>query len=685
MSHLLNLPEPSLPAATSITTRYRADLWLSLLIIIITAAVYSPVVTQTFSSWDDPKHVGIIWKPGWERAWRIVTDVRLQRLELAYYSPLHFLSLMADQALLGARDKPEAWISKVNNVLFHIADTLLLFLLLLLAGTGRKAAVLGSLVFALHPLQVGTVAWIVERKNVLAVLFYLSSLLMFVKYLRTERPAYFAFTVLLFVAGLLSKPAVVTLPAACIAWFTLVPVRKPEGRGPYMLTAVLLLIAAGSGAYVILTEVSYPGILPSWPYRPLLAAGSIWFYLSKFLFPHELVVIYPRWDVVGHAWKFQLLFAALVVVIGIVIRYRKHIDPVMLWGGVFFLLNVLPVSGFIPFGHMTYSYVADHFIYLPMVGLAVVAARGLDMAFQALRDRSAATKALLVGACGLLCVLGLLTVRQTLTWKTPSALWEATLRVNKTSYAVYLNYGWVALQQGDLSKAMELFQKARDIEPRLHQAYQNMGIIYAARGDLVTAQGMLEKAAELRPDDDAVAVLLGAFLGEQKKYDEAIRVLKKSLEAKPHSAAIRTQLGVSYFGAGRESEALQELSAATKLDPLLPDPYMQKAQILLVKGDADEAITLLKKAISLRSLPAAHNMLGAAYAAKGNLPMALSEFLKAYKLAPHLAGVRDNLANVLMDMARFSQAREFCLESERAGSPCSADTLLRLKKEATDH
>jgi tetratricopeptide (TPR) repeat protein len=280
---------------------------------------------------------------------------------------------------------------------------------------------------------------------------------------------------------------------------------------------------------------------------------------------------------------------------------------------------------------------------------------------------------------------GILAARQTLMWRHPDTLWDATLKVNKTSRAAYLNSGWLAMQRGQPDKALEMFQKALEIEPRLAIAYQNMAVIYRGKGDLESAKRMIEKAIELRPDDDVFAMVLGAILGEQKKYDEAIQVLTKSLEANPRSATLRTQLGVSYFDAGREGEALRELSAAQKLDPLLPDPYIQKAQILLSKSDVDGAITLLKKAVSLRTLPEAHNMLGVAYAAKGNLPMALSEFFKAYKLDPNLSGVRDNLANALMDMARFGQAREFCLESERAGRPCSTDTLFRLKEPVTDH
>jgi protein O-mannosyl-transferase len=543
----------------------------------------------------------------------------------------------------------------------------------------------GALIFAIHPLQVGTVAWVVERKNVLSVLFYLSAFLTFLKYVRTERTSYIPITVLLFIAGLLSKPSVVTLPLACLAWLLVIRQSKPAGRGPAILIALLFLVAVCFGAFAIFTEVSYPGILPPRPYRPLLAAGSIWFYLGKFLFPYELVVIYPRWDVMGHVWVFLASFLALTGIIGAVIRYRKSFDPLMLWGGIFFLINILPVSGLVPFGHMGHSYVADHFAYLPMIGLAVIIASGVDAGFRSLRGRSSLSNFFLIGVYAVVCALGLLATRQTLMWRNPAILWEATLKVNQRSPAAYLNAGSVALNQGKPDQALGFFQKALELNPGFYIAYQNMAVIYRARGDLETAKKMIEKAIELNPESELYMVMLGTILGDQKQYEEAIRVLKKALEAYPRSAQIMTQLGVAYLETGRETEACAEFDAAQRIDPSLPDPYLQKARAMLSKGEAQEAIKLLEKTISLRTIPLAHNMLGVAYARTGNATMALAEFYRAYNLAPTLTGARDNLANALMDLTQFAQAREFCLENERAGRPCSTDTLSRLEEVHKDH
>ncbi|MBM3298399.1 MAG: hypothetical protein FJY85_00415, partial [Deltaproteobacteria bacterium] len=372
-----------------------------LLLVVIIAGVYGPVVTHEFSNWDDPKHMSAIWKPSWERAWKIVTDFDLRYTGVTYYSPMHFLSLMADQVLVGSESEAQAWIAKLMNVAIHVLNTILVFTLFTMMGLGRRAALIGALVFAVHPMQVGTVAWIAERKNLLAASFYLAGTTIFLKYLWSGRAMFALLLVLLFVGGLLSKPSAVTLPVGLLAWVILVPNQRTGGRPFYVLMASLFALAVLWGIYTVRTEVSYEGMLPLPLYRPLLAAAAIWFYLSKFVYPHELVVVYPRWDVEGHALGFLLLFVALVVVVGLLIYWRKRTDTLVLYGLSVFVINVLPVSGLIAFGHMGHSFVADHFFYLPLIGLSLVVARAVEIIDQRLRDRALLRNVALVSMYGL--------------------------------------------------------------------------------------------------------------------------------------------------------------------------------------------------------------------------------------------------------------------------------------------
>ena len=649
---------------------------------LITAAVYLPVVNQDFSNFDDPLHIAAVWKPSLDRAWAVISDYKLRYTGVPYYSPFHFLSLMADQAIVTSLDgdRPEPWISKLTNIVFQVCNTLLVFGLLCMLHIGRNEAFIAALVFAVHPVQVETVAWIAERKNLLSALFYLSSLMTFIKYCRTGRSVLFPAVLLLFICGLLSKPTVVTLPVIMAAWLFMFPEDSSHRKGPYILMGLLILLAILWGLFVVSTERSYEWMLPPWRYRPFLAAGTIWFYLSKFIFPYGLVVIYPRWNVEELIWIFVVLFLALAACVAALTALRKKIDPLVLWGLAFFVVNVLPVSGLVPFGYMAHSFVADHFLYLPMVGLAVVVARGVQFAFHKLRDTSGAIFVLL-GAYAVICVLGMLALRQTWLWRDNAALWEAALRVNKTSWAIYMNNGDIYWRKGQLDKALSLLQRAAEMEPRAPEPYHAMGMIYRMLKDKKRAEEMFYQSMKRTRGTDS-RIMLGKMLLEDRRYDDAIKFFDKQIKQFPESGVLRTQLGICFLEAGRLQEALETFQTAVTLDSLQFEPYIRMAEIFLSTGDLDRAVSLLRKSLRLNGTPDAHNMLAATYAKKGMLNNALKEYLKAYQLDPNFNGVRNNIAKVYMDIGNFRKAAEFCSRAKSAGCPCSNETLKRIEDKA---
>lgn len=673
-----------MPAPAEHHSRHASsERWLPIfLLIAITVATYLPVVSHQFADWDDSKIIRAVWKPSWERAWRIVTDFDLAYSREAYYSPIHLLSLMVDQAVVGQSERPQAWIAKLVNVGLHVANAWLVFTLLLMIGVGRRVAFIASLVFALHPIQVGTVAWITERKNLLSTFCYTGSVVLFVTYLRAGGRGRLIAVMLLFFAGILSKPSVVTLPLVLLS---LVPLVTPDGRrssssvrGAAVLLAVLFLMAFAWGIFVLSTERTYSWVLPAWPYRPLIAAGAIWFYLSKFILPMGLVPIYPRWDVAHQLGWFVLSFVALLTAAGLVIYFRKRIDRWILWGLFFFLINILPVSGLIPFGYMTHSFVADHLLYLPMVGLAVCVARLVDMAYARSGAISTYARILTIGLYVWVCLLGIAAVRQTWMWKDPASMWEATLQVNKGSFVAYNNYGLAAMAKGDHPKALSLFQKAAELAPRQAVPRRNMARIYLQLGDTGRARELYASAAELDPRDPSARAMLGALLRKEGKLDEAIEFLRSCVERLPDSGLLREELGVAYRAAGLEQEALAAFRKAAEVEPQRAAPYMYLAAISISHNDLDRGIALLERSLSLAESAEARNLLGVAYARDGLAGRALEEFQKAFRLQPALPGITDNVANTLIDLGRYEDARVFCVRAERSGRPCLVETLKRL-------
>lgn len=648
-----------------------------LLVVIITAVAYASVVDHQFCNWDDGKHVEAVWPPGWESAVRVVADLNLKHTQVAYYSPLHFLSLMLDQALIAPNPSPEAWVSKVSNVVFHAANSALVFCLLLMLGVSRTAAVVGSLVFALHPLQVGTVAWIAERKNLLCTFFYLCALISGICFFRTGSVRYAVLVFLATLAGLLSKPAAVTVPvalvllAAAYGW-------KPRQtlRAAIGLTA-LCALAVGWGLFVLTTERTYPFILPPLIYRPLTAAGALWFYAGKFLAPVGLAAVYPRWDVIGHHVFFTGLFFMLAAATLLVAVYWRRVDRLILWGLCFFVLNLLPVSGLVPFGYMVHSFVADHFAYLPMVGLCAVVAGMVD-GFTA-RLNPNAQKVLLGVICAWIGVLGVISVKQIDRWKDSASLWEATLKINTTSPAVYNNYGLVLLDKGDYSKALTMFQKAIQLAPRFDIAYYNAGKSYFHMGDRRKAREMYTKTLELNPSHEWARVMLATLLVGEGQNDKAIAFLKESVRKVPDSAMLRSQLGSLYYSLGREDEALDEFNGALGINPNFFEALVHKGSIMLSRGKPGEAIDLAGKALKVGQDAEAHHILAAGYASKGRFQDALPHFREALRLNPALDGLRDNFANALIDSGDPFAAQKYCSEASKTGTPCAEETLARIR------
>jgi tetratricopeptide (TPR) repeat protein len=344
---------------------------------------------------------------------------------------------------------------------------------------------------------------------------------------------------------------------------------------------------------------------------------------------------------------------------------------------MFFLINISLVMGIVPFAYMAQSYVADHFAYLALVGLAVIVARGAHLALQ---HKSGILQAGILTGCALwIAAAGVLSVAQVRLWDNPRTVWDATLRINPGSYAAHNNYGLLLMEQGDLDKAEELFRKANAIAPGLDAPYLNLARVYFVRGDLDRAERICARALEVNPKNTDLYVLRTRVLRKKGRDDEAGRVLDQALTAVPHSGELHAERGLLLYQQGRESEGIDDFRRAISYAPFLPEPYFHLGAALLAKGDVDESIDLLRRAVKFSDRAETHNVLGSAYAHKGMFTEALAEFARAYELQPEYPGIRDNIANALMDMKKMQEAARFCAQGAVSKNPCSEDTLSRLK------
>ncbi len=585
---------------------------------------------------------------------------------------------MLDQAMVGPREAPVPWIAKSMNVFYHVLNALLVYLLLFRIVKDRIPAFVGALIFALHPVQVGTVAWVAERKNLLSTLFYLGAVIAFLQYLKQNGSKYIVIVVLCFVGGLLSKPSVVTLP---IVLAGLVVATGWENFRHWPVRALIggLLVAASLwGTYVMSTELTVRSLLPPIPYRPMIAAGAIWFYIEKFLVPVNLSPIYPKWQLEPNLLIFSLLLVALIAALCALVYFRDRVNKWALWGVFFFLANLALTIGLVPFGYMSHTYVADHFMYLPMVGVVLVCAT----ANKALMARCPAESLRGKVAIGLIyCwigLLGVLSIHQAWLWRDPGSMWAATLKGNPESVAAYNNYGLLSLEKGDLEKAETLFKKAGELAPHFDVPYLNLGRVAIQKNDLERARELFARASQLNPDDPLGFIMQGRILRQMGRNTESTAFFRGAVEKKPQSAELHCELGLSYYNDGDEEKAIEQFKTSIELAPFLAEPYFQYGAILLGRGETDKAIELLEKSAKFSSRAETYNVLGAAYAQKGEFPRALKEFSKAFKIQPSFPGLVDNLANALMDNGRRADAQRLCTESDSVGKPCSADTVKRL-------
>jgi tetratricopeptide (TPR) repeat protein len=368
-----------------------------------------------------------------------------------------------------------------------------------------------------------------------------------------------------------------------------------------------------------------------------------------------------------------------VVGAALLVYYRKRLDRWILFGAFFFLLNLGPVLGLIPFGYMSHSFVADHFMYLPMVGLAIVCARILDSTYNAINYQTTAGKLLAAGVIVWICALGALSAMQTSVWRNPLTMWEATLKANPRGYAALNNYGLALSRRGEYEKAISVLKKAIDVAPKTAMGYDNLASVYVRTRRFAEAAELYKKSIQVNPRGELSHAMLARLKRQEGKIDEAITLLERSVKQLPRSARLFFELGLMNAAAGHHDEALAAYQKSADIQPFFPDPYVKMGIIFLDRGQADLAITRLKKAVELSPRADACNALGAAFAQKGEFQKAAEYFRKAFSINPKLPGIQDNLAHALIDAGNYQAAREHCRRGQARGSPCSSEVLKRIK------
>ena len=509
-----------------------------------------------------------------------------------------------------------------------------------------------AFLFALHPVNVETVAWISEQKNTLSTVFFLASALAWLYFDGNRRKRWYLLASAIFLLAMLCKTTAATLPAALlvILWWR-------KGRLDWKRDVLPLVpwFAAGVGFGVLSGWIERQGydtrssdFLLSFPQHCLLASCEVWFYADKLLWPFNLMFNYPRWQLSAAEWWQWLFLLGLVgVAAGLCLLARWNRGPLAAF--LFFVGNLFPVMGFLYVDWFMFSFVADHFQYVACLGIIVPLASGLALA--AGKARPAAVRwPVRVAMALIFFVLSSLTWSQSHWYTDMEALYKRTVESNPESGMAHYNYGLVLLKlPGHLTEAMEEMEEALRLRPDDLKLQDRIGYIFMTTpGRLQEAADTFEHSLKIDPNDSYAHYLLGSTLaGMPGRSQEAIPHLEKAVSLKPDVAEQHYALGNALTMApGRMQDAVAQYKEALRLDPDAAETHFMLGNALLsLPGRAQDAVAQYEEALRLKPDSAeAHCMLGNALSViPGRTQEAVVQYEETLRLKPDMDYARERL------------------------------------------
>ena len=658
-----------------------------LFLLVATFVVYYPVQNYDFVNYDDTVYVyknrhvqnGLTWD---SLSWALKTK------HASNWHPVTWVSHMLDCQFFGL--KP-GW-HHLSNLIFHITNTLLIFLILLsMTGNFWESTFVAGL-FALHPLHVESVAWVSERKDVLSTLFFLLTIWSYIRWVKRPKTTWYLLVLFLLALGLMTKPMVVTLPFVLILidyW----PLKRLE-IDPSDATRIqiwqsfqklflekvpmFVLVALSSAATFYAQE--HGGSVASLDNIPLTdrvgnAAVSYVTYIIKMIYPSQLAVLYPYpktlpwWQVTG-----ALLLLVLTTFLAFkVVRKVPYFTVGWLW----YVGTLVPVIGLVQVGNQS---MADRYTYIPLIGIFIIVAWGIPELTSSLPGKK---KWLATAAAIVLSVLMALTQKQIQYWKNSITLFTHTLEVTSNNLIPHYNLGVALAKKGQTDNAVEQYLKAIRIKPDYADAHNNLGFALFNKGqtdnaikqyleairikpDYVDAHNNLGfalfnkgqtdnaieqylKAIRIKPDYENAHNNLGVALAKKGQTDNAVEQYLKAIRIKPDYADAHNNLGVALAKKGQTDDAIKQYLEAIRIKPDYVDAHYNLGNALLDKGQTDDAIEQYLEALHIKpDYVDAHNNLAAAFFRKGNVELAIRHFKKAIQINPNHVDARNNLKKMMI-------------------------------------
>lgn len=682
-------------------TRLRKEFWICLLLGLGTGILYWPVIHHNFINFDDGQYVidnraiqaGLSWQAvGWAFRTGYASN----------WHPLTWVSHMIDCGLYGLNPGGH----HLTNLLLHTINAMLLFVLLcrMTQSLWRSACV--AAIFAWHPLRVESVAWVAERKDLLCGLFWILTMMAYVRYvsevgINKDRPGadcansktklWYGTTLLLFAMALMSKPMAVTLPFVLILvdFWPLQRVRTDQilhfnagnssgsaaqpvlrrmllEKLPFFALTIgdcIVTVLAQRGAEASFREAA----LPTRFGNAILAYAD---YVIKTFWPRDLAIVYPF----PKHLSFVPVLAAAVMVFLMSIGFLKMANrrPYLAVGWFWFLGTLVPVIGLLQVGSQA---MADRYTYIPGIGLSIVTAWGAAEILGRLQQGAklgACLAALSLAACIIV------SRRQLGYWQDSVALFGHTVAVTKDNYIAYgalgtglqgegqtnealrmctesvrlephyaegqYNLGSLLLKMGRTDEAIEHFEAALKEMPRFANAENNLGKALLEKGNTTEAQRHLQAALDMAPDDPEAHYNLGTVLLMESQVPAAASQFSLALQLKPDYAEAHGNLAIALAESGHSQEAAEEFAEQVRLDPANPAARLNLGRALMAQNKPQEADVQFFEALRLQPNDAmAHYSLATAMAKEGKVQGAIAHYREALRLQPDFKQAKDQL------------------------------------------
>lgn len=628
-------------------------------------AVHWPVRSVQTLSFDDSEYLienGLVQNPGWKSAKRFFTEILRPSSVRGYYQPFTMISLMLDCALGGR--PPDLRVFHRTNLMLHASNTALIVAFLYLLFGRPWAAVVAGLLFGVHPATVESIAWIAERKTLLAAFFSLSCLVSYVFFTQRKDWRFYPTSVFLYVLALLSKPTSLPLPVLMLlldCW----PLNRLRSRAVW---EKIPLLVVGS-VFAIITYVSQAhtgGVKLPTEYGialiPAVLSHNIGFYVSAILWPTDVpsyCALPQSLGVSNVLVRNGIVYTAvLTTLLAVSLRWTRAI----LIGSLFFFVAILPAMQIVGFSHIV---AGAKYAYLPMTGWCIVLAGLLDRVCHAAGARMRSIPPLIaIGVVLLAGVQTALTRRQLTHWRDSIHLYRHMLTFAPESGIVHNNLGLALMNRGERAAAIFHYRQSIHFDPRNALAHRNLAVALAALGNRDDAIGQFRRAIQLEPSYARAYNGLGFLLRARGDFDAALSSFQEAVKITPHYAVAHFNLGMTLVLKGQPAEALQHLREALRLNPFLVAAMKESAWLLATHPDVSvrdrrEAVRLAEGAARLtaRRDPGTLDVLAAAYATDGQFDEAVRTAERALALA--VTAEEDLAGEIRQRLELYREARPY--------------------------